>query len=98
MANKRAYWRPPIGARVLFAILVGVALAVVLAGRGRDAVTAAPGDSEAARGRRQHAPSGSCQLPLPWGLGGVIMIRKLEENQQALAKACEHFGVLRPAR
>jgi predicted nucleotidyltransferase len=23
------------------------------------------------------------------------MIRKLEENQQALAKACEHFGVLR---
>lgn len=51
------YRRLPIGARLVLAILTGavlafvlaIALAVALAGCGRDAVTAAPGDSQAAR-------------------------------------------------
>jgi len=49
MANNRAYWRSPIGACVVFAILAGLALVFAVAGCGEDAVTAAPGDSEAAR-------------------------------------------------
>ena len=49
MANKRVYWRPPIDARLVFAILAGVVLVVVLAGCGRDAVTVDPGDPGAAR-------------------------------------------------